>query len=67
MAVGLLHGRADRGAYVREEVPGADVVGQLVQAAVVPRRLDAAKPSRLRSGCVVPAWIGDLPVGPRPY
>jgi hypothetical protein len=43
MAVGLLHGRADGGADMREEVTRADVPRQLAEVLVVPRGLDAAE------------------------
>ena len=54
VAVRLLHRRPDRGADVSEEVPGADVGGELSQVRVVPRRLDALEHARGGSG-VVPA------------
>ena len=47
VAVGLLHGAADRGAYVGEEVWRADVVGQLVQVVVVPGRFGAVEDARI--------------------
>jgi hypothetical protein len=42
VAVGLLHGAADRRADVGEKQWGADVAGELAEVLVVPRRFDAA-------------------------
>jgi hypothetical protein len=43
VAVGLLDGRPDHRADVREEQVRADVAGELAQVLIVPGRLDAAK------------------------
>ena len=47
VAVGLLHGAADRRADVGKEQRGADVAGKLSKIAVVPRRLDAVEDARV--------------------
>src|SRR5947207_5052195 len=54
VAVGLLHGRADRRANVGEEARRSDVVGELAKIAVIPSRLDAdRKSTRLNSSHTV--------------
>ena len=52
VAVGLLHGAADRRADVGKEQRGADVAGKLSQIAVVPRRFDAVEDARGVGGAV---------------
>ena len=54
VAVCHLHRGADRGAYVREEMSGADVLCELAQILVVPGRLDASKDAGGGRG-VIPA------------
>ena len=54
VAVGLLHGAADRRTDMGEEQRGADVAGELAQVRVVPRRLDAMKHPRGVRGAVPP-------------
>jgi hypothetical protein len=61
VAVGLLHGAADRRADVGEEQRGADVVGELAQVVVVPGRLGAVEDA-WGGGSAVPADAEAVPV-----
>ena len=62
MAVGLLNGRPDRRADMREEQMRTDVPGELAQVLVIPGRLDAAEDPGDRCG-VIPADAEPVPVG----
>ena len=62
VAVGLLHGAADRRPDMREEQRRADVAGELAQVVVVPGRFGAAEDAR-RVGGAVPTDAEPVAVG----
>jgi hypothetical protein len=62
VAVGLLDGRPDRRADVRQEQVRTDVTGELAQVLVIPGRLDAAEDPGNRRG-VIPADAEPVAVG----